>query len=223
MLHRDAIDLVLPFCDASIIIIYRPLCDTRTGIGGRTVKVGYARVSTLDQVAGFEAQLAELKGLGCERIFQEQISSVAPRAQLELALDYLRDVDVLHVTKLDRLARSSRDLLTILDRIKRKGAHLVVGNLGSLDPESPTGALLLTILGAIAAFEREFMIERQREGISAAKAAGRYKGRKPTARAKAEDVIKLAAEGVDKTEIARRLGMHRASVYRILGATAPAF
>jgi DNA invertase Pin-like site-specific DNA recombinase len=184
------------------------------------MKVGYARTSTLDQVAGFEAQLAELKTLGCERVFQEQISSVAPRAQLDAALDYLRDVDVLYVTKLDRLARSSRDLLNILDRIKRKGAHLVVGNLGSLDPESPTGLLLITVLGAIAAFEREFMIERQREGIAKAKAEGKYKGRKPTAQAKAEDVRKLAAEGVEKTEIARRLAMHRASVYRILAATA---
>lgn len=185
------------------------------------MKVGYARTSTADQVAGFEAQLAELKALGCERIFQEQISSVAPRAELEAALDYVRDGDVLHVTKLDRLARSSRDLLNILDRIKRKGAHLVVGNLGSLDPESPTGALLITVLGAIAAFERELMIERQREGIAKAKADGKYKGRKPTARAKANDVLKLAAEGVEKTDIARRLGMHRASVYRIL-ATASA-
>ena len=176
------------------------------------MKVGYARTSTADQVAGFEAQLAELKALGCERIFQEQISSVAPRAELEAALDYVRDGDVLHVTKLDRLARSSRDLLNILDRIKRKGAHLVVGNLGSLDPESPTGALLITVLGAIAAFERELMIERQREGIAKAKADGKYKGRKPTARAKANDVLKLAAEGVEKTDIARRLGMHRASM-----------
>jgi DNA invertase Pin-like site-specific DNA recombinase len=184
------------------------------------MKVGYARTSTVDQVAGFEAQIAELKGLGCERIFQEQISSVAPRTQLELALDYLRDVDVLYVTKLDRLARSSRDLLNILDLIKRKGAHLVVGNLGSLDPESPTGLLLLTVLGAIAAFEREFMIERQREGIAKAKAEGKYKGRKPTARAQADEVRRLAAEGVNKVEIARRLGMHRASVYRALHAAA---
>ncbi len=176
------------------------------------MKVGYARTSTVDQVADPEAQIAELKGLGCERIFQEQISSVAPRTQLELALDYLRDVDVLYVTKLDRLARSSRDLLNILDLIKRKGAHLVVGILGSLDPESPTGLLLLTVLGAIAAFEREFMIERQREGIAKAKAEGKYKGRKPTARAQAHEVRRLAAEGVNKVEIARRLGMHRASI-----------
>ena len=76
------------------------------------------------------------------------------------------------------------------------------------------------MLGAIATFEREMMLERQREGISAAKAAGKYQGRKPTARAKADDVLKLAAEGIEKTEIARRLAMHRASVYRIL-ASAP--
>jgi DNA invertase Pin-like site-specific DNA recombinase len=88
-------------------------------------------------------------------------------------------------------------------------------NLGKLD-NTATGKLMLTMLGAIAAFEREMMLERQREGIAAAKAAGKYKGRKPTARAQAAEVRRLASEGVGKVEIGRRLRMHRASVYRIL-------
>ena len=78
---------------------------------------------------------------------------------------------------------------------------------------------MLTVLGAIAAFEREMMLERQREGIAAAKAAGKYKGRTPTARRQSAEVRRLVADGVSKSEIARRLGMHRASVHRILAAT----
>jgi DNA invertase Pin-like site-specific DNA recombinase len=92
-----------------------------------------------------------------------------------------------------------------------------IGNLGTLD-NTATGTLMTTVLGAIAAFEREMMLERQREGIAAAKAAGKYKGRAPTARAQSEEVHRLVAEGVSKSEIARRLGMHRASVHRILAA-----
>jgi DNA invertase Pin-like site-specific DNA recombinase len=93
-------------------------------------------------------------------------------------------------------------------------------NLGKLD-HTATGKLMLTVLGAIAAFEREMMLERQREGIAAAKVAGKYKGRKPTARAQSDEVRRLHDEGVSKVEIARRLGMHRASVYRILGEGTP--
>ena len=93
-------------------------------------------------------------------------------------------------------------------------------NLGNLDPGSVNGKLILTVLGAIAAFEREMMLERQREGIARAKAEGKYKGRKPTARNQANQVRALAAEGVSKVEIARRLGMHRASVYRALAVRA---
>ena len=103
-------------------------------------------------------------------------------------------------------------------RAKAKGAKVEILNLGNLDPVSVNGKLILTVLGAIAAFEREMMLERQREGIARAKAEGRYKGRKPTARAKADQVRELAAQGVTKVEIAKRLGMHRASVYRALAS-----
>jgi DNA invertase Pin-like site-specific DNA recombinase len=105
-----------------------------------------------------------------------------------------------------------------LARAKAKGAKVEILNLSNLDPGSVNGKLILTVLGAVAAFEREMMLERQREGIARAKAAGRYKGRKPTARAQADQVRELAAQGVTKVEIARRLGMHRASVYRVLAS-----
>jgi DNA invertase Pin-like site-specific DNA recombinase len=154
------------------------------------------------------------------RIFAEQLSSVArERPQLETALDYLRNDDTLVATKIDRLARSVPDLLDIVARARAKRAKVEVLALGSLDPCSVNGKLILTVLGAIAAFEREMMLERQREGIARAKAEGKYKGRKPTARAQADQVRELAAQGVSKVEIAKRLGMHRASVYRVLAST----
>jgi DNA invertase Pin-like site-specific DNA recombinase len=182
------------------------------------MKIGYARTSTLDQVAGFEAQRRDLEAAGCEKIFSEQVSSVTVRPQLAAALDYLRDGDILIASKIDRLARSVPDLLRIVEQATARGAKVEILALGSLDRASVNGKLILTVLGAIAAFEREMMLERQREGIAAAKAAGKYKGRKPTARNQAEQVRTLAAEGVSKVEIAHRLGMHRASVYRVLAA-----
>ena len=180
------------------------------------MKVGYARTSTTEQAAGFETQLAELTSAGCEKVFKEQVSSVAPRAQLGAALEFIREGDVLAVTKLDRLARSTQDLLGIADRVKARGADLQVLNLG-MDTSTATGKLLLTMIGAIAQFEREHMLERQREGIAKAKSEGRYKGRAPTARAKTTEVRVLRDQGLGATEIAKRLGIGRASVYRVLG------
>jgi DNA invertase Pin-like site-specific DNA recombinase len=178
--------------------------------------VGYARTSTLEQVAGFEAQLRELKAAGCEgKIFSEQVSSVAKREQLEAALDYVREGDVLVVAKLDRLARSMRDLMEIVDTIKFKRASLRILNM-NLDTGTPTGELILNVLGSIAQFERAMMLERQREGIAKAKAEGKYKGRAPTARAKADEARELHAQGVGAVEIAKRLGIGRSSVYRAI-------
>lgn len=182
------------------------------------MQIGYARTSTVDQVAGFEAQLRDLKAEGCERLYQEQVSSVGERPELELALDYLRDGDELVVTKLDRLARSIRDLVTIIDRVRAKGAKLVILDLGSLDPDKPQGQLMLSMLGAIAEFERRLMLERQREGIAAAKAAGKYKGRVPTVRRQQAEILRLKAEGLNTNQIAKQLGVHRSSIGRVLHA-----
>ena len=129
--------------------------------------VGYARTSTVDQVAGFEAQVKELSAAGCEKIFQEQVSSVTVRLQLQSALEFVRDGDVFIVTKLDRLARSVADLMAILQALERKGVAVRILNLG-MDIQTPTGKLMLTVLGGVAEFEREMMLERQREGIAKA-------------------------------------------------------
>lgn len=180
--------------------------------------VGYARTSTVDQTAGLEAQQRELAGAGCEKVFVEQVSSVDVKARERLAeaLDFIRKGDTLVVTKLDRLARSVAHLLEILELVEEKGAALRILSMG-IDTGTATGKLMLTLLGGVAEFERSIMLERQREGIAKAKAEGKYKGRKPTAKAKANEVLAMHAEGVGATEIAKRLSIGRASVYRILG------
>lgn len=177
--------------------------------------IGYARTSTIEQEAGFEAQMRELETLGCDKLFKEQVSSVARRGQLEAAIDYLRDGDTLVVTKLDRLARSTRHLGEIMETLTAKKAHLKIMDLG-IDTATATGELVVNLIGAIAQFERKMMLERQREGIAKAQSEGKYKGRKPTARAKTDDVLRLKSEGMSATNIAKELGIGRASVYRIL-------
>ena len=182
------------------------------------MNIGYARTSTTDQIAGLEAQLKELKAIGCEKIFREQVSSIAERAELQAAIEFVREGDVLVVTKLDRLARSISDLMLVIQTLDRKKVSLHILNLG-MDTQTPTGKLMLTVLGGIAQFEREIMLERQREGVAKAKAAGKYKGRKPIATDRRQEVIRLVTEGVSKAEIARQLRIGEATVYRILKRT----
>ena len=181
--------------------------------------VGYARTSTMDQTAGLEAQERELRDAGCDKLFVEQVSSVDVRARDRLAeaLDYVRDCDTLVVTKLDRLARSVAHLLEVLEALTAKGASLRILSMG-IDTGTATGKLMLTLLGGVAEFERSIMLERQREGIAKAKAAGKYKGRKPTAMAKSDDVLALKAKGMKPNDIAKEVGIGRASVYRILAS-----
>src|SRR6476620_9856114 len=176
--------------------------------------IGYARTSTVEQEAGFEAQKRDLEAAGCKKVFSEQVSSVATRTQLDAALDYLRDDDVLVVTKLDRLARSMRDLLDIVACIEAKGANLRILAM-NLDTTTATGKLMLNVLGSVAEFERSMMLERQREGIAKAQAEGKYRGRVPTARTRANDVQRLLAEGLGPSQVAAQLGMSRSSVWRI--------
>ena len=179
--------------------------------------VGYARTSTVEQVAGFEAQDRELKAAGAEKLFAEQVSSVAARPQLEAALDFVREGDVFVVTKLDRLARSVANMLEIVARLDRKSVALRIINLG-LDTSTPTGKLMLTVMGGVAEFERSMMLERQREGIAKAKADGVYKGRKPTARAKVDEVKAMKQAGRSMREIAEALGISVGSVHSMLKA-----
>ena len=180
-----------------------------------TAIVGYARTSTLEQVAGFEAQLRDLKAAGCTKLFQEQVSSIAKRQQLEAVLEYLREGDTLIVTKLDRLARNVTHLGQLVADLRGKGVSLRILDLG-LDTSTPTGELILNMMGAVAQFERQMMLERQREGIAKAKTEGKYKGRAPTAMGQAHRARELAAEGYTKFAIAQKLRISERSVYRAL-------
>ena len=182
------------------------------------IVVGYARVSTHDQQAGLDAQIRDLRAIGAEEIFTEQVSALGQRDRLNEALRFVRRGDTLAVCKPDRLARSTTDLLRIVEDLDRRVVGLVMLSMGGqkIDTRSPTGKLMITMLAAIAEFERGLLLERQREGVQKAKADGKYKGRKPTARAKAAEVLRLADEGFQRTEIAERLGIGVASVYRVL-------
>lgn len=179
------------------------------------MEVGYARTSTIEQQAGFDSQIAELEKIGCQKIFKEQVSSIGKRDQLDAALDFVRDGDVFVVTKLDRLARSVFHLCEIVELLEKKNVSLKILNI-NLDTSTPTGKLMLNMLSAVAQFERELMLERQKVGVQAAKAAGKYKGRQPTARNKTDLVLQLANQGLTRAEIASKLDIGIASVYRIL-------
>lgn len=192
------------------------ILDRGRGMSGTLV--GYGRTSTTEQEAGLEAQRRDLAAAGCAKVYLERASAVSERAELRQVLDYLRDGDTLVVTKIDRLARSTISLWEIVRHLDARNVGLRVLNLGGevVDTRSATGRLILTIFSGFAQFEREMMLERQREGIAKAKAEGKYAGRKPTARAKSADALKLIAEGRTPTEISKALGIGRASVYRII-------
>ena len=180
--------------------------------------VGYARTSTVEQRAGLDAQLKALQDAGCERVYSEQTSSIGKREQLEQALTFVRDGDTFVITRLDRLARSTQDLLSIVQRLEEKGVAFRVLDFGGsvVDTTKAVDRLLISVFACFAEFERNLMLERQREGIARAKSQGRYKGRQPTARAKIEEVRAMAAQGLTKAVIAERLGISERSVFRVL-------
>ncbi len=174
--------------------------------------VGYARVSTAGQ--SLESQLEALRA--CDKVFQEKESGAkAERPQLVTMLDYVREGDTITVTKLCRLARNTKHLLDVVDYLDQKGVSLVVLNLG-IDTKSPTGRLMLTMIGAVASFERQLLLERQAEGIAVAKSKGKYKGRKPISMEKVEVVRQLIEDGISKKSVSKRVGISLASVYRIV-------
>ena len=182
--------------------------------------IGYARTSTTDQQAGFDAQLVELETYGCEHIFKEQVSAVASRGELDKAIDMLRDGDKLVVTKLDRLARNVMHMGELLQQIEAKGAGLVILSLGSetVDTTTATGKLILNMMVSVAQFECEMMKERQVEGIKRAQAEGKYKGSVPKAMQQADKVKALVAAGVNWEKIQEQLGLSKASYYLCLNA-----
>ena len=175
---------------------------------------GYARVSSLDQDLAIQEE--KLRAAGCQVIRVEKRSGTgrAGRTELQLLLDFLHKGDTLVVTRIDRLARSVKDLQDIVHELRSKGVALKATEQ-SVDTSSAAGKAFFDMLGVFAEFETNLRRERQLEGIKAAKAKGIYKGRKPSIDP-AQVRRLLEVEGLRPSAIARRLGIGRASVYRIL-------
>lgn len=176
---------------------------------------GYARVSIIDQ--DLAIQRAALKAAGCEVIRAEKASGTRRdgRTELQVLLDFLRAGDTLLVTRIDRLARSLKDLQDIVHDLKARGVALKATEQ-PIDTRTAAGKAFLDMLGVFAEFETNLRRERQLEGISAAKARGVYKGRKPSI--DVTEILRLRGEEhLGPAAIARRLGIGRASVYRLLG------
>lgn len=178
--------------------------------------IGYGRVSSSGQ--SLDIQHEALVAAGCEKVFSEKMSgrSTQDREQLAAALDFCREGDTLIVTRLDRLARSVGDLHRIIERLTEKKVAFRCLNQSGVDTDSSTGRLMLSILGAVAAFENDIRRERQMEGVQKAKLAGKYRGR--PASIDAARVKELRASGMGPAQIAREMGIGRASVYRALAA-----
>jgi DNA invertase Pin-like site-specific DNA recombinase len=178
-------------------------------------RVGYKRVSTIDQNTA-----RQLDGLSLDRIFEDKASGKdTQRPQLQAALSYCREADTLVVHSMDRLARSLVDLRKIVSDLTRRGVivEFVKENLRFTGEDSPISTLLLSLLGAVAEFERALILERQREGIAIAKAAGKYKGRRPVLNAeKIRQLRERAASGGKKTQIAKEFGISRETLYTYL-------
>ncbi|WP_372571736.1 recombinase family protein [Ruegeria jejuensis] len=178
-------------------------------------RIGYARVSTTNQ--DLEIQTAALKKAGCEIVRSEKGSGASRdgRTELETIFEFLREGDELVVHRLDRLGRSTRDVLNLVHELDAKGASLRV-----LEPEVSTagdlGRIVVTVLGMVADMELKFIRDRQRAGIDAAKERGAYRGRRK--QTNDQQIRSLAASGLLKALIARDLGVSRMTVYRALSA-----
>jgi DNA invertase Pin-like site-specific DNA recombinase len=177
------------------------------------VKYGYARVSTTDQ--DLTIQIDALKSVGCETIRQEKVSgtSIQGRDELNTLLEFMREGDELVVTRVDRLARSIRDLQNIVYDLNKKGVTISATEQ-PIDTKTSAGKCFLHMLGVFGEFETNLRKERQMEGIAKAKEKGVYKGRKPSV--DVEKVKELRDSGMGASAIAKELGIGRASVYRAL-------
>ena len=177
------------------------------------MKYGYARVSTTDQ--DLTIQIDALKNAGCETIRQEKVSgtSIQGRDELNILLEFLREGDELVITRIDRLARSIRDLQNIVYELDKKGVVLSATEQ-PIDTNTSAGKCFLDMLGVFGEFETNLRKERQMEGIAKAKEKGVYKGRKPSV--DVEKVKELKENGLGASAIAKEMGIGRASVYRAL-------
>lgn len=180
------------------------------------MRIGYARVSTQEQ--DNSAQIAALKAASCTRIFEEKASAGRwDRPELHRLLDQLREGDVLVVWKLDRLSRSLKDLLTLLEKVQLAGAgfHSLTE---AIDTTTPAGRMMMQIVGSFAEFERAMLRERTSNGLLAARKEGRIGGRRPklTLRQQQEIVLLVQSEQKTAADAARLFNVHPSTVARLL-------
>jgi len=178
------------------------------------MKIGYARVSTREQT--LEVQLEQLSKIGCEEIYREHASGKSSdRKQLNLLIDFARKGDVVHVTKVDRLARNTIDALQLADKLAEKGVGLVFHDLAELDINSDIGRVIYTTISAFAEMERKRILLRCKEGREKAKADGKHLGRFPDHDLH-EQIHNLAEQGRNKHAISKELACSRTTVYKVL-------
>ena len=181
---------------------------------GRGMKLGYARVSTEDQTLAL--QRPRLLAAGCERLFEEKISGAKRnRPELEKLLGEVRKNDILVVTRLDRLARSTVELLAIAERLREKDAGLQSLDEPWVDTESPSGRMILTVFAGIAEFERALIRQRTNDGLVDARKRGVAFGRPPKMRPDQQALVReLINQGQSVSQVARTFNVHPATIYR---------
>ena len=179
------------------------------------MKVGYARTSSLQQIGGLESQIKKLEEYGCQKIFSEQYTGTTTegREQLKACLDFVREKDEIVFVRVDRIARSSLDLQLIVKQLKEKGVDITATDQ-PISTKDATSKCFLDMLGVFAELENSIRAERQASGVARAKALGKYKGGK--SRINVEEIQKLKEQGLGATAIAKRMNIHRDSVYRLL-------
>ena len=179
------------------------------------MEIAYVRVSTIEQSEGRQVEAMEKYNI--EKWFIEKVSGKnANRPKLNEMLDFAREGDTIHIHDFSRLARSTKDLLDIVELLNRKGITLI-SNKENIDTSTPTGKLMLTMLGAINEFELTNLHERQREGILIAKKEGKYKGRRPISVKNFEEYLALyTSRELNKTQLAKKLGISRPTLNKLI-------
>ena len=181
------------------------------------MKVAYVRVSSVDQNEA--RQIEGLEKFDIEKWFTEKISGKdTNRSQLQSMLDFVREGDTVYIHDFSRLARSTKDLLDIVEKLNSKGVHLV-SNKENIDSSTPTGKLMLTMIGAIAEFERQNLLERQREGIAIAKREGKFKGgqvKRIDEEAFNAAYSRYKLRKITKKDLAAELGVSRPTLDKLL-------
>lgn len=178
--------------------------------------IAYVRVSTVEQNEA--RQIESLSKYRIDKWFSEKVSGKdTNRPQLQAMLEYVREGDTVYIHDFSRLARSTKDLLDIVEQLQSKGVHLISAK-ENLDTSTPTGKLMLTIIGAIGEFERQNLLERQKEGIAIAKRDGKYKGRKPIEADQRfrEQYQRYLNREINKTELAKILGVSRPTLDKMI-------